>query len=77
MSSRAVVNTRTFCEQHLKGRYVLEIVSIADNLPMATKDQIVVAPTLLKIAPLPIRRFIGDMSDPQRVQHALRLNSTE
>ena len=62
-SSRAVVNTRLFCETYLAGRYELEILNIADNVHLAAQDQIVAAPTLVKMAPTPIRRFIGDMSD--------------
>lgn len=63
LSARAVVNARKICDDHLKGRYQLEILDIADNLEMAMKDQIVAAPTLVKLAPAPLRRFIGDMSN--------------
>lgn len=64
-SARAVVNTRLFCEQFLLGKYELEILNIADHVALAAADQVVAAPTLIKLAPLPARRFIGDMSDPQ------------
>src|SRR5687767_11114088 len=63
LSARAVVNARKICDDHLKGRYQLEILDIADNVDMAMKDQIVAAPTLVKLAPAPLRRFIGDMSN--------------
>ena len=63
LSARAVVNARKICDEHLKGRYQLEILDIADNVQMAMKDQIVAAPTLVKLAPAPLRRFIGDMSN--------------
>ena len=63
LSARAVVNARKICDDHLKGRYQLEILDIADNVEMAMKDQIVAAPTLVKLAPAPLRRFIGDMSN--------------
>ena len=63
LSARAVVNARKICDDHLKGRYQLEILDIADNVQMAMKDQIVAAPTLVKLAPAPLRRFIGDMSN--------------
>ncbi|MGQ0697687.1 MAG: circadian clock KaiB family protein [Panacagrimonas sp.] len=72
-SSRAVVNTRRICEEHLKGRYDLQILSIAENVEMAAADQIVAAPTLIKSAPLPLRRFIGDMSRVDRILHGLDL----
>ena len=63
LSARAVVNARKICDDHLKGRYQLEILDIADNVELAMKDQIVAAPTLVKLAPAPLRRFIGDMSN--------------
>jgi len=63
LSARAVVNARKICDDHLKGRYQLEILDIADNVAMAMKDQIVAAPTLVKLSPAPLRRFIGDMSN--------------
>ncbi len=72
-STRAVVNARGFCERHLKGRYLLEILDIADNVAMATSDQIVAAPTLVKLAPAPVRRFIGDMSNADRILRGLDL----
>ncbi len=72
-STRAVVNAREFCERHLKGRYLLEILDIGDNIAMATSDQIVAAPTLVKLAPAPVRRFIGDMSNAERILHGLGL----
>ena len=63
LSARAVVNARKICDDHLKGRYQLEILDIADNVAMAMKDQIVAAPTLVKLSPAPLRRFIGDLSN--------------
>ncbi|WP_198937963.1 circadian clock KaiB family protein [Pelomonas sp. KK5] len=70
-SARAIVNTRRILEEHLHGRYSLEIRNIADNVLAASADQIVATPTLLRIAPLPPRRVIGDMSDVPRVLHGL------
>ena len=71
VSSRAIVNLRRFCEEHLKGRYRLEILDISDCVAKATADQIVAAPTLLKLAPAPVRRLIGDMSDTPRMLSGL------
>jgi circadian clock protein KaiB len=73
LSSKAVVNTRAFCEKHLAGRYTLEILSIADNVDKATQDQVLAAPTLVRISPLPRRKFIGDMSNPDRLLDGLEL----
>ncbi len=61
-SARAVVNLRGFCEQHLSGRYDLDIVDISQHPALAADEQIIAAPTLIKLLPLPLRRFIGDMS---------------
>jgi circadian clock protein KaiB len=73
MSARAVVNTRAFCEEHLRGRYQLEILSIAEHVEQAASDEIIAAPTLVRIWPLPVRRFIGDMSNPARLLDGLGL----
>jgi circadian clock protein KaiB len=75
LSARAVVNTRAFCEAHMPGRYELEILSIADNVERATHDDVIAAPTLLRVWPLPVRRFIGDMSNPDRLLDGLDLRS--
>jgi len=73
LSARAVVNTRAFCETHLPGRYELEILSIAENVERAANDEVIAAPTLLRVWPLPMRRFIGDMSNPERLLDGLNL----
>jgi circadian clock protein KaiB len=75
LSARAVVNTRAFCEAHMPGRYELEILSIADNVERAANDEVIAAPTLLRLWPLPVRRFIGDMSNPDRLLDGLDLGS--
>ena len=77
LSSKAVVNTRAFCEQHLAGRYQLEILSIAENVDKAMQDQVLAAPTLVRISPLPMRKFIGDMSNPDRLLDGLGLRGSE
>ena len=61
-STRAITNIRKICEEHLNGRYVLEVMDIAQHPALAEGKQIIAAPTLIKILPLPVRRFIGDMS---------------
>lgn len=71
VSMRAVVNARKVCEQYLKGDYQLEILNISDHVVQATEDQIIAAPTLIKLAPLPVRRFIGDMSNVDSLVHGL------
>jgi len=70
-SARAVVNARRFCETHLAGRYRLEVLDIGEHVAQATEDQVVAAPTLIRLAPLPLRRFIGDLSDAERLRRGL------
>src|ERR1700712_1027838 len=70
-SARAIVNARRILEEHLHGQYSLQILNISEHVAQATADQIVCVPTLLRIAPLPARRIIGDMSDVARVLKGL------
>jgi circadian clock protein KaiB len=72
-SSRAIVNIRNICEEHLQGRYDLEIVDISQNPALAQGAQLIAAPTLIKKLPLPLRRFIGDMSHTERILVGLEL----
>jgi circadian clock protein KaiB len=72
-STRAVVNIRKICEEHLKGRYELEVLDLLQRPECARIDQIIAAPTLAKISPLPARRFIGDLSQTERLLKGLDL----
>jgi circadian clock protein KaiB len=73
-SVRAIQNVRRICEEHLAGRYELEVFDIYKSLPLARVDQIIAAPTLIKRLPRPLRRLIGDMSDERRVLAGLDLD---
>jgi len=75
-SERAIVNIRKICEEHLQGRYDLEIVDISQHPMLAKGEQIIAAPTLIKKLPLPLRRFIGDMSQTERILLGLDLRKT-
>jgi circadian clock protein KaiB len=66
-STRAVVNIREICEHNLSGRYDLEVIDIYQNPALAQGEQIIAAPTLVKQLPHPLRRFIGDLSDTERI----------
>jgi circadian clock protein KaiB len=66
-SMRAVENIRKICAEHLEGRYQLEIIDIYQHPIFAKEGQIVAAPTLVKELPLPLRKFIGDMSNTERI----------
>jgi len=72
-STRAISNIRKICEEHLQGRYELEVVDISQHPTLAICQQIIAAPTLIKRLPLPLRRFIGDMSRTERILLGLDL----
>ena len=76
-SSRAVANIRQICERNLNGRYDLEVIDIYQRPALARGEQIVAAPTLVKKLPLPLRRFIGDLSDTQRILVGMDLIANE
>ncbi len=61
-STRAIANLKTICEQHLQGRYELEVVDIFQQPTLAKGEQIIAAPTLVKVLPPPLRKFIGDLT---------------
>lgn len=72
-ATRAINNLRKICEEHLPGRYDLEIVDIYQQPVLAKGEQILAAPTLIKKLPAPLRRIIGDMSNKERVLLGLDL----
>jgi len=72
-STRAIMNVKKICEEHLKGRYELEVIDIYQQPILAKGEQIIAAPTLLKKLPLPLRKFIGDMSNTERILVGLDL----
>ena len=72
-STSAIMNVRKICEEHLKGRYELEVIDIYQQPTLAKGEQIIAAPTLLKKLPLPLRKFIGDMSNTERILVGLDL----
>jgi circadian clock protein KaiB len=73
ISARAIVNARRFMEMRLPGAHRLEVLDIAENVPFAIADEIIASPTLVRVSPLPARRFIGDLSDVSRLEAALGL----
>jgi len=72
-SSRAVANIKDICERNLNGRYDLEVIDIYQKPALAKGEQIIAAPTLVKKLPEPLRRFIGDLSDTERILVGLNL----
>jgi circadian clock protein KaiB len=72
-SNRAITNIKRICEEHLQGRYSLEVVDIYQQPVLAKGEQIIAAPTLIKKLPLPLRKFIGDMTNTDRILLGLDL----
>lgn len=75
-SLAAIANLRKFCEEHLPGRYTIEVVDLLENPKLARKDQIVAIPTLVRKLPTPMRKIIGDLSDRQKVLVGFDLQSS-
>ena len=61
------------CEEHLPGRYSIEVVDLLKNPRLAKDDQIVAIPTLVRRLPEPMRKIIGDLSDTEAVLVGLDL----
>jgi circadian clock protein KaiB len=66
-STRAIQQVRRVCDEHLEGRYDLEVIDIYQLPALAKNDQIIATPTLVKVLPAPLRRLIGDLSNLDRV----------
>jgi circadian clock protein KaiB len=73
LSLRAIENLRKICEENLEGRYELEVIDIYQQPVLARGEQIIAAPTLIKQLPLPLRRFIGDLSQTEKILVGLDL----
>ncbi len=69
----AIANIRRICDEHLRGCHDLEVVDISQHPSLAKSEQILAAPTLVKMLPLPSRRFVGDMSQSERILLGLGL----
>jgi len=72
-SIRAFANLKVLCEEHLKGRYQIEVIDLLENPHMARGNQIVALPTLVVNLPQPVRQIIGDLSNTDRVLVGLAL----
>ena len=74
-SLAAFANLKKICEEHLAGRYRIEVVDLIKNPQLAQGDQILAIPTLVRKLPEPIKKIIGDLSDTLRVLVGLDLRS--
>ncbi|RPD48428.1 circadian clock protein KaiB [Hymenobacter sediminis] len=76
-SVTALANLKSYCEQHLKGRYKLEVIDLLVHPQLAAGDQILAIPTLVRKVPVPIRKIIGDLSNQERVLVGLDIRPAE
>jgi circadian clock protein KaiB len=72
-SLQAFANLKKICEEHLQGRYQIEVIDLLLNPQLAKGDQILAIPTLVRRLPEPLRKIIGDLSDTERVLIGLDL----
>lgn len=72
-SLQAFSNLTRICEEHLKGRYRIEVIDLLKTPQLARGDQIFATPTLVKKLPVPVKRIIGDLSNTERVLVGLNL----
>ena len=70
---RAFSNLRKICEEHLEGRYTIEVIDLIENPQLGRGDQILALPTLVRKLPTPIKKIIGDLSNTERVLVGLDL----
>jgi circadian clock protein KaiB len=66
-SLRAIYNLKKLCDEHLSDNYDLEVIDIYEHPETARQEQIIAAPTLVKLLPMPLRKFVGDFSNLDKV----------
>jgi circadian clock protein KaiB len=71
----AFANLKRICEEHLAGRYRIEVIDLMQHPQLARGDQILAIPTLVRSLPAPVRKIIGDLSNTERVLVGLDLRS--
>ncbi len=76
-SQKAIENIKTICNKYLKDAYELIIQDIYQNPIIAVNNQIIAVPTLIKELPLPLRKFVGDMSNLEKLLVGLDIQSKE
>jgi circadian clock protein KaiB len=72
-SLTAFANLKKICEQHLSGKYIIEVIDLLENPKLARGDQILAVPTLVRKLPEPVKKIIGDLSNTDRVLVGLDL----
>ena len=74
-SIMALSNLKKYCEEHLKGQYIIEVIDLLVQPQLAAGDQILAVPTLVRKVPVPIRKIIGDLSNEEKVLVGLNIRS--
>jgi circadian clock protein KaiB len=74
-STAAIANLRKLCDSYLPGEYDLKVIDVYQQPHLAQEGQIIAAPTLVKSLPLPLRRFIGDMSNTKNLLAGLDIQT--
>lgn len=74
-SRRAIKNVREICERYLAGHYELDVVDVYQQPEITKSADVIALPTLIKELPFPRKKFVGDMSDTERIVVGLRLRS--
>jgi circadian clock protein KaiB len=74
-SVRAVANIKEICNKNLANRFDLEVIDIYQQPALAKEVQVIAAPTLVKQLPLPSRKFVGDMSNTDRILVGLEIKA--
>jgi circadian clock protein KaiB len=75
-SVAAFANLKRICEDHLAGRYNIEVVDLVKHPQLAAGDQILAIPTLVRKLPQPLRKIVGDLRDTERALVGLQIRST-
>lgn len=76
-SIAAFANLKKICEEHLAGRYNIEVVDLVKHPQLAAGDQILAIPTLVRKLPQPLRKIVGDLRDTERALVGLQLRPSE
>jgi circadian clock protein KaiB len=71
LTSRTQTNLERLCREYLKGRYRIDVIDLQENPALAREHEIVAVPMLVREAPVPIRKVVGDLSDTRRALAAL------
>jgi circadian clock protein KaiB len=72
-SLRAFANLKDLCDEHLAGRYEIEVIDLVEQPALARADDVLAIPTLVRRLPAPLRKIIGDLSNTERVLVGLRI----